>query len=112
MGHSWDTKLKFLGTLGVHYGHSRGEKFLGAHLGHIREKYSWGTAGAHVGHSRGKNDLKHSLRPKLNTLVAQLGEKVTYGHTWGTLGAKRLEHSWGKKLLGAKLRPEEANLQR
>ena len=42
-----------------------------------------------LGHSRGTNDLKHSLG-KLNTLGAQLGQK----------------------LLGAQLKPEEANWQR
>ena len=48
LGHSWGTKLKFLG-------HTWDKKLLGtfvAHLWHSRGKYSWGTAGAHLGHSR------------------------------------------------------------
>ena len=100
LGHSWGTKLKFLG-------HSWCK--LWAQLG---KKVTWGivganTVGAHLRQSRGENDLKHSLG-KLNTLGAQLG------HSWGKklLGAhlgeqKKLEHSWGTKL-----RPEEADWQR
>ena len=47
-GHSWDTKLKFLG-------HIWSKKLLGAYLGH----------------SQGKNYLKHSCG-KLNTLRTSL----------------------------------------
>ena len=46
LGHTWGTKLYFLGhtwgTLGAQLGHSWGKKLLGAHLGQKQLGHSWG----------------------------------------------------------------------
>ena len=63
MGHTFGTKLNFLGQ-------SWGIVGAKSYLGH-----TWGTAGAHLGHTWG-------------TLGANLGHKVT----WGSLGANTFLH--------------------